>query len=119
VIVYDDLLKNEHEILKEICEFIGVNSDFDFDTSYKYNVSGDPKNAMLYKLETSRGFVNLIKKIIPKKLVAVMKKNLTGEKQMIKSDMNPDTRLELIKFFRDDILKLQNLIQRDLSHWLK
>ncbi len=119
VIIYEDLKNNEQNILSEICDFIGVSPDFNFDTSYKYNVSGDPKNAVLYKLETSRGVVNFIKKIIPRSLVSKIKKNFTGEKQMKKTEINPQTKLRLIEFFRDDILKLQDLLQRDLSHWLK
>jgi hypothetical protein len=119
VIIYEDLKNNEQKILAEICDFIGVNAGFQFDTSYKYNVSGDPKNPVLYKLERSRGLINFLKKFIPRKLVYQIKKKWTGEKQMIRLEMNPDTRLELVEFFREDILKLQNLLKRDLSHWLK
>jgi hypothetical protein len=32
--------------------------------------------------------------------------------------LEPDVRAELIQIYRDDILKLQDLIQRDLSKWL-
>ncbi len=119
VILYEDFQENNLLVLKEICRFISVADDFNFDISYKYNVSGKPKNAVLYQLETSRGLVNRIKKIIPKKLVSYLKNNLTGEKQMVKTEMKPETRRELIEFFREDILKLQDLLQRDLSIWLK
>ena len=119
IILFDDLKTDANRTLAEICQFIGVSDDFEFDTSYKYNVSGDPKSAVLYKLETSRGLINFAKKFIPKKLITKLKKNLTGEKQMIKSEMNPETRKELIKFFKNDILKLQDLIQYDLSSWLR
>lgn len=119
VIVFDDFREQPQKILAEICEFIGVNPDFKFDTSYKYNVSGNPKNQVLYKLETSRGLVNFFKKFIPKKVVRKLKNRLTGEKQMEKEEMNPETRQQLIEFFKEDVLKLQDLIQQDLSHWLK
>lgn len=118
VIVYEDFNDNPDKILKEICGFIEVTPEFKFDTSYKYNVSGDPKNAVLYKLETSRGLVNFVKKLVPKKMVAKIKKSWSGEKQMVKTAMNPETRKQLITFFRDDILKLQELLNRDLSRWL-
>lgn len=38
---------------------------------------------------------------------------------MIKPEINANTKSELIDFFKDDILKLQNLIQKDLSNWMK
>lgn len=119
VIVFDDFVEQPQKILSDICEFIGVNPDFEFDTSYKYNVSGDPKNSVLYKLETSRGMVNFIKKLVPHKTVKFLKKRFTGENQMTRQEMNPETRKQLIDFFKDDVQRLEKLIQRDLSHWLK
>lgn len=118
VLFFEDFNDSPIRILKEICEFIEVTPDFEFDTSYKYNVSGDPKNAVLYKLETSRGLVNFVKKLVPKKIVAKIKKSWSGEKQMVKTTMNPETRKQLIEFFRGDILKLQELLKKDLSRWL-
>ena len=117
--LFEDLKNDISGALAEICKFIGVSDEFNFDTSYKYNVSGDPKNPVLYKLETSRGMINFIKKFIPEKRISALKKNLTGEKQMIKSEMKKETRAQLIEFFRDDIIQTQKLIQRDLSNWLK
>lgn len=119
VIVFDEFREQPQKILSEICEFIGVNPDFEFDTSYKYNVSGDPKNPVLYKLETSRRMVNFIKKLVPQKAVHFLKNRFTGEKQMMRQEMNPETRRQLVEFFRDDVRKLEELIQEDLSHWLK
>jgi hypothetical protein len=119
IIIFEDFKKEPQKVLAEICEFLEVSPGFKFDTSYKYNVSGEPKSRVLYKFETSRGLVNFIKKFIPAKLVEKMKKNLTGEKQMVKPEMNPETRKALVDFFKDDILQLQNLINKDLSHWLK
>ena len=34
-----------------------------------------------------------------------------------KKELNPDTREELKKIYREDILKLQDLIKRDLTGW--
>ena len=33
--------------------------------------------------------------------------------------MKPETRAYLQQVFHEDILRLQDLIQKDLSHWLK
>lgn len=35
-----------------------------------------------------------------------------------KIKMSPEVRSGLVDYFRNDINKLQNLINRDLSHWL-
>ena len=119
VIIFDDFREKPQKVLTEICKFIGVDTGFEFDTRYKYNVSGDPKNSVLYKLETSREMVNFIKKLVPQKSVQFLKNRFTGEKQMTRQEMNPETRKQLVEFFRDDVMKLEQLIQKDLSHWLK
>ena len=33
--------------------------------------------------------------------------------------MKPETKNQLIDYFKDDILKLEKLIDKDLQHWLK
>lgn len=119
VLIFEDFNKDPQRILSEICTFLCVSNDFEFDTTYKYNVSGQPKNQVLYKLETSRGLINFIKKLIPASFVSKMKKNLTGEKQMVKSKIDDRTRKALIDFFKEDVLKLQEMIKTDVSHWLK
>lgn len=119
IIVFDDFKENPDKVLKELCQFLEVDSDFAFDTSYKYNVSGNPKSQALYKLETSRGLVKFIKRFIPNKLVQKIKRRYTGEKQMVKPEMSNDTKNKLIDFFKADILKLQKLTGNDLSKWLK
>ncbi|WP_346862259.1 sulfotransferase [uncultured Draconibacterium sp.] len=119
VIVFDDFENDAKAVLKELCIFLDVDASFGFNTEYKYNVSGNPKSKMLYSIESSRGLINFAKKIIPDKVVKAVRNKITGEKQMVKTEMNEATRKELIEFYRADILELQNLIQQDLSHWLK
>lgn len=118
VIVYEDFKYEGNKVLKEICRFLEVDSAFQFDTAYKYNVSGDPKNELLFKLENSRSLINFIKKLVPKSMVKKLRNKMTGEKQMLKPEMDEVTRHELISFFREDVSKLQELIGQDLSHWI-
>ncbi len=118
IIIFDDFKESPDDVLKEVCRFLEVDPDFKFDTSYKYNVSGKPRSQALYKLETSRGLIHFIKKFIPAKLVQKIKNRYTGEKQMVKPEMSSETKDKLIAFFNDDILKLQEIIQQDLSRWL-
>jgi hypothetical protein len=40
-------------------------------------------------------------------------------KLLVKAEMRPETRAYLQQFFREDILKLQELTGKDLSIWLK
>jgi hypothetical protein len=36
-----------------------------------------------------------------------------------KPQLSPAVRTELVKTYKDDVLRLQDLLDRDLSHWLR
>jgi len=56
-----------------------------------------------------------IKPFIPKETLEPVVRWL----MMRREELSLETRKKLIGEFRDDILKLQDLIERDLSHWLE
>ena len=62
-------------------------------------------------------FKEWLKHFIPERLghrvISMMQPGLVSIPQIA-----PGTRARLIEDYREDIMRLQNLIQRDLSHWL-
>ena len=122
VVLYDDLVKDSEGLIKSIFEFLGVDPTFAPDTSARPNVSGFPKNPGFHKF-MYRLFMedNLIKRasrvLFPKKLrqdVMVNMRLLNLEKRKMSKEM----RKELTELFREDIGKLEKLINRDLSFWV-
>lgn len=117
VCLYEDLKNNSANLMQNIYEFLEVNYKFIPDTSIKNNMTlGIPKNKLLNLFLNPQQFKTikqLIKPIFPhswgKKII---KSNFS------KPQLSIDTRRELTEVFREDILKLQDLIQRDLSFWL-
>jgi len=113
-------LKKGRETTDEMLTFLGVPL-LDFDTSVKANPSGIPKNKSLVNLLRK----NLLAKKIGKALPSSLQSNLKNKrdklmsKLLTKKPMNPETRNELKSYFRTDIEKLQEILDRDLSHWLK
>ena len=119
IYLYEDFNANPLSIIKDVFRFLEVDEDFTPDISLRYNVSGIPKNRVLHTFLSKKNPIKMIlKPILPVGLrqrirIKFMNRNLT------KSQLSPAIRKQLIDIFRDDILKLQELIQRDLSHWLK
>lgn len=113
-------LKKGSKTTDEMLGFLGV-PQMDFDTSTKANPSGIPKNKGLVDLLRK----NPLAKKIGKALPSAMQSNLKNKrdklmsKLLIKEPMKPETRQELTNFFRADISKLEETIDRDLNHWLK
>lgn len=114
VYLYEDLQTNPVGVLQDIFQFLNVDKEFVPDVSGKHNVSGIPKNKALQILMTGvipiRSGINLF---LPAKL-----RQSIRERILIKPDLPLEVRRQLIQVYQEDILKLQDLIQRDLSKWL-
>ena len=118
VYLYEDLRDNCRELLRDIFSFIEVNEQFIPDMSTRYNVTGIPKNRLLHDFLSKPHFLkSAFKEIIPQKLGSKITTNLRNS-NLVKPQFPEEVKQQLIQFYREDILKLQDLIQRDLTAWL-
>lgn len=113
VYLYEDLHTNPVGVTQDIFQFLGVDR-FVPDVSSKYNVSGIPKNKTLQVLMTQLAPIkSSITPFLPTKL-----RQFIQERILAKPELPLEVRRQLIQVYQEDILKLQDLIQRDLSKWL-
>jgi len=123
VVLYDDLRKDVHGLLRDIFTFLEVDPDFKPDTSARPNVSGFPKSKLTHEL-MRKLFIkdNLIKRLSRKIFSDKFRKQTTNqirELNLEKRKMSQETRNELKQIFSEDIQQLESLIDRDLSYWIK
>lgn len=123
VYLYDDLEKDALALVRDLFGFLGVNGTFIPDIGVRFNSAGVPKNRLLYRLAFSRNplksaAVRLITRIFSLQYEKAKFKANFHLSVIEKPEMNPETRAQLNDLFRDDLLKLQGLIGRDLSAWL-
>ena len=127
VYLYDDLKSDPTGVARDIFRFLEVDESFAPDMSREHNVSGVPKSKMLQPLylflRKSNPLKSALKPLLPAKLrhrlharaiESVQSRNLARP-----PGMSPELRRELVETYREDILRLQDLIQRDLSGWLE
>ena len=121
IYLYEDFNADSISIVQDIFQFLEVEDTFIPNTSQKHNVSGIPKNKTLDKLiRYSNGTKNILKPLLPsKQLRQRIKTSLISLNFGKKPQLQPEVRRQFIEDYREDILRLQDLIQRDLSHWLK
>jgi hypothetical protein len=118
VILYDELLMDSELVCQDIFRFLDVDPQFRPDLS-RQNISTIPKNQFLNLLLSNRNPVKMsIKPLLPKEIRQKIAKNIRDLNMVDKPLLSTDTRHSLIKIYREDILKLQDLIQKDLSSWL-
>ncbi|NES01953.1 MAG: sulfotransferase [Okeania sp. SIO2F4] len=125
IYLYNDLSENSSAMMQDMYQFIGVNSDFTPDTSERQQVAAVPKNQSLNNLMKTKNPVraavsSVLKVVMPLEMRQKLRSSLvnlnSGGKEL--KPLSSEERQLLIDFYREDILKLQDLIQRDLSSWL-
>ena len=111
----DDLKTNFDATLKDLFDFLGVDNSFRIPEKREKNVY---KNRKLYKLMSNVLGVQFTKKV--GKIVSPSVKSIfKRDKQIIKNA--PELKLEDRQFlwnvYKHDIAALEQITQRDLSHW--
>lgn len=118
VYLYDDFQADPQGVLKDIFRFLEVDEDFVPDMSIRGNVSGVPRSMALHRFLTPRSnpFLRRFGRHLPdavrRPLVTLRTWNL------VKPGLSEDLRSDLTEVFREDILRLQDFLNRDLAKWL-
>jgi hypothetical protein len=119
VYLYEDLKTDPVGVLRDIFRFLGVDDTYVPDISLKHNVSGIPRNRLLHEMLNKPNLVkSAFKPLFPTKLRRRFNRGLTG-KNLERPQLSPEVRSQLTEAYSDDILKVQQLLRRDLSHWLE
>lgn len=111
IILYDDFRQNSSKIVREIFEFIGVDSTFE--TEYKiHNPNEKPRFYLLKKIATSQPVSFYSQKILPNSIFRLIKKaiyTITTIKQE-RVPLNQETRIELMKKYKPEVIHLNKLL---------
>jgi hypothetical protein len=113
----EDLIQDPQELMRGLFGFIGVDESFTPDLSHKHNASGVIRNQLLRTVWTNSNRIRVaMRPYLPAKMRHAAFEWVIRDIDRLK--LPPDQRQELTEYYRQDILQLQDLIQRDLSHWL-
>ena len=123
VYLYEDLTDAPIDTLQDTFRFLGVDGSFIPDVSLRRNVSGHPKCKTLDKVLSRPSFVkDALKVYLPARLRWRLSKafdNLKTRNLVGPPAVQPEIRRQLVEVYREDIARVQELIQRDLSGWLE
>ena len=120
VYLFEDIIKNPRETLKDIFKFLEVDENVEIDTSNKSNVSGTPKGILGFILKKMRFYNLMLQSLLflnylPSSIVHFIFKSVYKEPEKLSAEF----RKELThKYYKEEISKLEKLIGRDLSKWL-
>jgi len=119
IFLYEDLKDDPVGVLQSIFRFLRVDDTRLPDISLKHNISGVPRSRVVHALLNKPNPIkSAFRPLIPAKLRNRLNHNLTG-RNLVKPQLSPEVRRQLIEAYSEDILKVQEIIHRDLSRWLE
>ena len=119
IVLFEEFKKDSNKILNEITEFLEL-PEFDFKKINNKNVSGLPKSKGITNfINNSPRFFSLSKRLIPDKLGKNVLNYIRNKNLKKGESINLKDRETLMHFYKNDINKLEKLINRDLSNWYK
>jgi hypothetical protein len=123
IILTENLWNNTDDSFNEICSFLGLSIPYRINLSTKINTSGKTKNKFIYDIlnrddNLIRRFTTTILKHLINATTRKKIKILLRNKNLHRPSMDNEIYEYLIEYFKDDIKKLELVINKDLSHWL-
>jgi hypothetical protein len=122
VYLYEDWKNTPQTMLCDLFRFLEVDDNF-IPEIRQSNVTLFPKSRRLHNLATNSARIAQLTSFLPttiRRAIASTIRRIDNQFNLVSPPpLDPETRARLTADYREDILKLQNLIGRDLSHWLK
>jgi hypothetical protein len=119
IYLYDEFKSDGPGLLRDIFRFLDIDDTFTPDLSQRHNEGGLAHSSALHTfLQRPHPLKNLVRPLFPKPLADRLWLYLRNA-NLFKVTLDPQLRAELTEDCRPSILRLQNLLQRDLAPWLK
>lgn len=119
IYLYDDWKSDNLKVLQDMFRFLNVDERFVPDLSMRYKDFRVPRSKAIHQfLKNPHPIKTVFKPFFPKKFRRKSTEGLLNL-NLFKPHLKPKVRRQLTEVYREDIMKLQDLIRRDLSSWLE
>jgi len=113
ILIFEEFIKNPKKIVKEVLDFLELEGEPTDAVETTHNVYGIPRGKMGKFLRGSITVKKLSLKLVPQSLRWKMRDKIALKKEE-KPKLQQEDRLILESFFQDDVLKLQEMLGREL-----
>jgi hypothetical protein len=114
--IYEETKQRPQEFMREVLEFLEVEVAFQPDTSRRYNEPQIARMTGPNRLLRRIGLWQMLKRFTPAKVKSRVRPAVyrpTGSLTLA-----PEDRALMLEFYRNDIHRLEEILDRDLSGWL-
>ena len=118
VYLFDEFKKSPADLCRDLFGFLDVDTAFLPDMTVRHNPANVPKSALLNRILYQPRVIRGVKAVLPARLEQTAKR--LRQRNLSPAPSFPaDLRAELLEHYREDILRLEELIDRDLSGWFE
>jgi Sulfotransferase family len=114
--LYEDTLVDPPKFFREVLTFLGVDAGFVPDTSHRHLQREVPKVAGVTQALRRHAIWSAMRNCTPAAVRPAMKKLIYRRPGSVA--MSAEDRRFLVQYYRDDVRRLERVIERDLSAWL-
>ena len=112
---FEEFMKNKQEQIDDIFRFLNV-GPYPIDNFAQHNSAKMPRSKALNYFLNRSGFIKLAKSLISRERRQKFKGLLYSDKNL--PELSVKDKAFLCDFYREDIARLEKMIDKDLSHWL-
>ena len=116
MLLYDDYRRDAPALLRDLFGFLGVEESFAPDMTRKHLEPRVPRFPAPFRILKRSGLWRAVQDALPPSVRGRLRPLLFQPREALV--LNPLDRDQLIDYYREDILKLSRLLNRDLSAWL-
>lgn len=114
---YEDFKKDARRVVRNVYDFLDINSEYKADVHKKHNIFTMPKNNFIRRLYSFIFVRNILTFLLHKKIISSIRSLLFKHNK--KPVLSEDIRKQLQQYFKKDILRLNHLMNKDFAKWIK
>ena len=120
VLLYDDFVADPTRVMRAVCRHLDISERYSLPVTEHHNVSmGVPRHSLLHRVLTRDSATkSFLRRILPEHLQQRAWRWIFRGNMAPLPQFDPDLRRQLLEESREDIRRLECLIDRDLSAWL-
>jgi len=111
--IFEEFVKNHELILREVLDFLGIDSNIPKNIGKTYNEYGVPRGKISEKILGSKTVVRMVNKLVPQSFALNIRKNILLNVEKKPTILEED-RKALESFFLEDVKELEKFLQRKL-----
>jgi len=118
ILLNEELRDQPADVLQRIYQFLEVYPNFEVSFEKEHNTASVPRNLFFKKIITVNTFRVKIRRALKNSFLKKYVKNLMFTKPQ-NEKIKPETSTALSVYFKNDIQRLSQLINKDLSSWIQ